>query len=235
VSSDPEARLLRVLDERDPLAIAAIRLFVQEIGDVQPTADLLSELEEARRGMFSGGGYHLLVIDDGAAMPAAAAAGIYLRGIRSLFVTYLAVRPDQRRLRRGRQLRAELIRSMREEAVALDGREPRCVFGEVERTSPWLRALVRRGKVLPLDVPYFHPWQPRSTEGHYVLYREPLEDARAEFSAVEVARIVYAIWRRAYRIRFPLQSDLFRYMMEQIDRRGTVGADPTFEARPREG
>jgi hypothetical protein len=227
VSSVPEPRLLRVTDERDPAALAAIRLFVREIGDVQPTADLLSELEEARRGMFSGGGYHLLVLDDGEEAPGAAAAGIYLRGIASGFVAYLAVRADRRRQRWGRRVRARLVESIREEARRLDGREPDCVLGEVERGSRWLAALVRRGRAVPFDFPYFHPWLPRSAEGRYVLYREPIADARPELPPEEVSRIVYAIWRRAYRIRFPLQSELFRHMLERIERQGRTGGGGT--------
>lgn len=228
MSSADEPRTVRLDDERDPLARAALSLFVEEIGDVQPVDDLLSELEEGRRGMYSGGGYHLLAMVDGGERPAAAAAGIYLRGAGAAFVTYLAVRADARRDRLGRRLRAKLVESIREEAVRLDGVEPGWVAGEVRRSSPWLRSLVRRGRAVPFDFPYFHPWMPRSAEGRYVLYREPLADPRPEIPADEAARLVYAIWRRGYRIRFPLQSEIFRYMLDEIDKRGTIGIHPDF-------
>lgn len=230
MSSPAEPRTVRIEDERDPLAREALSLFVEEIGDVQPVDDLLSELEEGRRGMYSGGGYHLLAMVDGGPGPAAAAAGIYLRGAGAAFVTYLAVRPDMRRHRLGRKLRLKLVESIREEGLRLDGTEPQWVAGEVRRRSPWLRSLVRSGRAIPFDFPYFHPWMPRSAEGRYVLYREPLHDRRPEIPADETARLVYAIWRRAYRIRFPLQSELFRYMMDEIEARGTVGMHPEFAA-----
>ncbi|HEX8245127.1 MAG TPA: hypothetical protein VF541_16570, partial [Longimicrobium sp.] len=60
------------------------------------------------------------------------------------------------------------------------------------------------------------------------LYREPMGDARAEIPAHEVARLLFAIWRRAYRIRYPLQSETFCYMLRKLQGRETVGADPAF-------
>jgi hypothetical protein len=228
VSSRADPPVVRVRDERDPLARAALELIVTAIGDVQPVDDLLSEIEEGRRGMYSGGGYHLLAMLDPEGEPMAAAAGIYLRGIGAGFVTYLAVRADQRRRLRGRRLREHLVESIRGEAMHLDGREPRWTVGEVRRGSPWLRTLVRAGKAIPFDFPYFHPWMPRASEGRYVLYREPISDPRTALPAVEAARLVYGVWRRAYRIRFPLQSELFRYMLGEIEARGTVGCHPDF-------
>lgn len=234
MSSRSELRLVRLEDERDPVARAAIALFVDEIGDVQPADDLLSELEEGRRGMYSGGGYHMLALLDEDDRPAAAAAGIYLRGIGTAFVTYLAVRPDQRRRHLGRRLRAHLTDSIRAEARETDGRDVAWIVGEVRRGGPWLRTLVRRGKAVPFDIPYFHPWMPRAAEGRYILYREPVSDPRRELPAVEVARLVYAIWRRAYRVRLPLQSELFRYMIDEIEKRGTIGTHPDFREGPAE-
>jgi hypothetical protein len=84
--------------------------------------------------------------------------------------------------------------------------------------------------VIPFDFPYFHPWMQRRSEGRYVLYREPLADARVELPAQEVVRLVYALWRRAYRIRFPLQSETFCYMLDRLHASGTIGPDPDFAA-----
>jgi hypothetical protein len=228
MSSKGEPRIVRLEDERDPVTRRALELIVEAIGDVQPIDDLLSEIEEGRRGMYSGGGYHLLAMLDAEGLPAAAGAGIYLRGINAGFVTYLAVRADQRRRMRGQALRRHLVDSIRGEARRLDGRDPAWTVGEVRRTSPWLRTLVRAGKAIPFDFPYLHPWMARESAGRYVLYREPVSDPRPELPAEEVARIVFGIWRRAYRIRFPLRHELFRYMLEEIEARGTVGVHPDF-------
>jgi GNAT superfamily N-acetyltransferase len=230
VTGEGEPRVMMVEDERTPLATEALELISHSIGDVQPVNDLLSEVEERRRGMPSGGDYHLLAMVDDAGRAAAAAAGIYLEGVNAGFITYLAVRQDLRGALLGRGLRRHLVDSIRDEARRKHGADPAWVVGEVRRGSPWLQTLVGAGKVIPFDFPYFHPWMSRRSEGRYVLYREPLADARPVLEADEVVRLVYAIWRRAYRIRFPLQSETFCYMIDRIKSAGTIGADPEFAA-----
>lgn len=223
-----EGQIVWLEDERDPLAAAALALVHEAIGDVQPTADLLSEIEEARRGMPSGGRYRFLVQVDGGGAPLAVAAGMYLEAVNACFVTYLAVHPQHRRRRLGRLLRERLIEGFRDEARRHSGGELAWVVGEVRSASPWLRSLVGAGRAVAFHLPYFHPWMPRRAEGRYILYRQPVGDARREIPADEVARLLYAIWRRAYRIRYPLQSDTFCYMLDAVERAGTVGVHPDF-------
>lgn len=228
--TDDELRVVTIEDERTPLATEALELIAHSIGDVQPVNDLLSEVEERRRGMPSGGDYHLLAMVDDDGRATAAAAGLYLEGVNAGFITYLAVRQDVRGKLLGRGLRRHLVDAIRGEARRKTGGDPAWVVGEVRSGSPWLQTLVGAGKVIPFDVPYFHPWMSRRSEGKYVLYREPLADARRELPADEVVRLVYAIWRRAYRIRFPLQSDTFCYMVDRVKATGTIGTHPDFAA-----
>ncbi|HEX2190480.1 MAG TPA: GNAT family N-acetyltransferase [Longimicrobiaceae bacterium] len=223
-----DLRAVEVADERAPLARETILLLQEAIGDVQPTTDLLSELEESRRGLPAGGRYHLLALVDPAGAPLAAAAGIYLEGVNAGFVTYLAVRPDQRRRRLGRKLREFLIEAFRGEARRVRGEELAWTVGEVRRTSPWLRTLVRSGQAIPFHLGYFHPWMPLRSEGRYVLYRQPAGDTRLELPAEEVLRLLYGIWQRAYRVRYPTQSETFCHMLRQLEERGVIGADPEF-------
>lgn len=225
---DAELRVVTVDDERTPLATEALELISHAIGDVQPVNDLLSEVEERRRGMPSGGDYHLLAMVDADGRAAAAAAGIYLEGVNAGFITYLAVRQDLRGQLLGRGLRGHLVESIRQEARRKTGADPAWTVGEVRRGSPWLQTLVQAGQVVTFDLPYFHPWMSRRSEGRYVLYREPMADARPELPADEVVRLVYAIWRRAYRIRFPLQSETFCYMLDRLQASGTIGPDRDF-------
>jgi GNAT superfamily N-acetyltransferase len=224
----PELRVVEVDDERSDLAHAAIELIHASIWDVQPTDDLLSEIEERRRGLPSGGDYHLIASVNGDGEPVAAAAGVYLEAVKAGFITYLAVREDVRGRRLGGDLRAALVRSFEEDARRAHGGPPLWTVGEVRRESAWLRTLVRGGRAIPFDFGYFHPWMPLRAEGKYVLYREPIADGRGEISSHEVARLLFAIWRRAYRIRYPLQSETFCYMLRQLDGRDTIGADPAF-------
>lgn len=223
-----DLRIVTIDDERDPLAREALELITESIWDVQPVDDLLTEIEERRRGMPSGGDYHLLAMVDDKDRPAAAAAGIYLESVNAGFITYLAVREDMRDRQLGRGLRAHLVEAIRDEARRTRGEDPAWTVGEVKRESPWLRTLVSAGQVIPFAFPYFHPWMPRRSEGRYVLYREPMADARPTLPADEVVRLVYAIWRRAYRIRFPLQSETFCYMMDYLQSHGIIGTHADF-------
>ncbi|HYW08745.1 MAG TPA: GNAT family N-acetyltransferase [Longimicrobium sp.] len=222
-----DGEVVEIADERDPLADATLALITRAIGDVQPVGDLLSELEERRRGLKSGGEPHLFVlVEDGE--PLAAAAGIYLEMVNAGFVTYLAVHENARGRLLGRTLRAHLVAAFKADARAR-GRELAWTVGEVRRESPWLRTLVNDGTAIPFDFSYFHPWQSREAEGRYVLYREPAADTRVELPSEEVLNLVHAIWRRSYRIRFPLQSATFNYMLEQVESRALIGADPAFQ------
>ncbi|HET7233834.1 MAG TPA: GNAT family N-acetyltransferase [Longimicrobium sp.] len=222
-----DLRVVEVRDERTPLARAAIELIHTAIGDVQPTADLLSELEECRRGFPSGGEYHLLAALDEGGEPMAAAAGVYLEAVNAGFITYLAVRPEMRNRQLGRTLRAHLLECFHADARSR-GAELAWMVGEVRRESAWLRTLVQGGRVIPFHLGYFHPWMPLRAEGRYVLYRELFADTRAELPSHEVARLLFAIWRRAYRIRYPLQSETFCYMFRGLEGRESIGADPGF-------
>ncbi|HYW12224.1 MAG TPA: hypothetical protein VE871_09705 [Longimicrobium sp.] len=221
-------RVVAIEDERHPLARETLELISESIGDVQPVDDLLSEIEECRRGMATGGDYHLVAMVDADGRPAAAAAGIWLEAVNAGFITYLAVREDVRGMLLGRGLRAHLVEAIRQEAQRKIGQDPAYTVGEVRRRSPWLQTLVGAGAVIPFAFPYFHPWMPRRSEGKYILYREPMADARPELSADEVVRLVYAIWRRAYRIRFPLQSETFCYMVQCLEEHGVIGTHADF-------
>ncbi len=228
-TSPPEHRVVEVTDERSALARRSIALIQEAIWDVHPTGFLLAELEETRRGTARGGGYHLLaLLASDAEAPRAAAAGVYLQAVNAGFVSYLAVREEYRGQGLGHALREHLLEAFRVQARRERGEELASVLGEVERDSAWLRLLVREGRVMPLDVPYFHPWMARRSEGYYVLYREPQADTRVELPSDEVARVLDAIWRRAYRIRDPQQRDTFRYMMQRLQGRETIGPDPGF-------
>lgn len=226
---EAEPKLVIVRDEREPLAREALGLIVDAIGDVQPVREMLSELEERRRGMPSGGDYHLLAYVDGDDWPIAAAAGVYLQGVNAGFVTYLAVRKGLRGAHLGRRLRAHLVEEIRREARDKGAGDLAWIVGEVRQESPWLKTLVRDGQAIPFDAPYFHPWQSRRGQGRYVLYREPIADDRVEVRADDVLRLLYDIYHRAYRLPFPLHNDNFCYMLGHLEGRDTVGVHPNYE------
>ena len=228
-----DVEVVRVTDERDPLALKAIAVIRGAVWEVQPTDDLLSEVEESRRGLPTGGAYHLLAAVTRSGRVIGAVAGAYLAAVNAGYVAYLAVEEARRSARLGSLLRERLVEEFRADALRERAEELRWVVGEVRRENRWLRRLVRDGRAVPFDLSYFHPWLPRSRERVYVLYRESIADARTTLPTAEVEALLYAIWRRAYRVSYPTQSDTFCYMMEQLEGRTEVGADPEFGGQMR--
>lgn len=66
----------------------------------------------------------------------------------------------------------------------------------------------------------------------YVLYRQPVADRRARLPATDVNRVLYQIYRRAYRVRYPLQRSTFRIMYDDVRARGEIGMHPDFVIDP---
>lgn len=222
-------------DERTPLAARALAMIEEFFPprDRQPLAELRMEIAEKRLGLLAAYNFHLLAAqaDDGRA--AAVAVGAYLEGVNAGFVSYLAVDPEFRTRHLGRTLRTRLVEAFRADARAAGFADLGWVLGEVRRSSPWLRRLVRERGAVPFDVEYFHPGvAPGSGDERWVLYRQPVADDRVELPASEVRRILYAVWRRVYRVRYPLDRPGFAAMFAGLERRDTVGADAEIAAIP---
>lgn len=221
-------RVVEVSDERDPLAGEALGLIVESFPpyDRHSLEDLRSEVAEKRLGLLDPYDFHLLTLLDPEGRPLATATGVYLAGVNAGFVTYLAVRPEQRGRHLGRRVRSGLVDAFRADARRHGRSELAWTVGEVRMESSWLLGLVRHGGAIPFDFTYYHPGMLPGGNSRYVLYREPFGDRRAEIPAAEVRRVVYAIWRRGYRVRYPLEHPAFAAMMAELDGRETVGAHP---------
>jgi GNAT superfamily N-acetyltransferase len=224
-------RIVEVEDERDPLAGQAVGI-IQDMfapADRQPVSEMLSELAERRLGLFSNYNYHLFAaVYDGEEDPAGSIIGVYLGGVNAGFVMYLAVRRQHRGRRIARLLRPALIEAFRADARRLGRDDLAWVLGEVRATSPWLRRLIRTRSAIPFDLDYYHPGMTPGAGERYVLYRQPIGDHRRELTSAHTRRIIYAIYRRAYRVRYPLQRAGFAAMIEQLQNRSTVGVHPDF-------
>src|SRR5690606_13952474 len=130
----------------------------------------------------------------------------------------------------GRLLRAELVARTRADAQRSGQADLNWVLGEVRAANPWLRQLVRKRGAIPFDLTYYHPGMAPGTDAPpYVLYRQPVADGREELPAELVRQIIYAIYRRAYRVRYPLQHPGFVAMLRELENRAIVGAHPAFE------
>jgi GNAT superfamily N-acetyltransferase len=227
-----EPRIFEILDEREPEAAAALEL-IQEMfapADRHPAGEMLSELAERRLGMFSTYNFHLIAARyDGDADPAGTIVGIYLGGVNAGLVMYLAVRKEYRGRRVARLLRPRLTEAFRDDARAAGHEDVAFVLGEVRAESPWLRRLVRTRGAIPFDLDYYHPGMAPGEGPRYLLYRQPFGDTRRELSVAHTRRILYAIYRRAYRVRYPLQREGFAAMLRQLEGRECVGVHPDFE------
>jgi GNAT superfamily N-acetyltransferase len=232
------ARVVAITDERAPLADAALALIEETFApaDRQPADELRSEIAERRLGMFSNYNSHLLAaLCGGDDDPACTISGAYLGGVNAGIVLYLAVRRRYRGRRIARLLRPALVEAFRADARAAGHDDLAWVLGEVRATSPWLRRLVRSRGAIPFDLDYYHPGMRPGAAEPYRLYRQPMADHRRELSAAHTRRILYAIYRRAYRVRYPLQREGFQAMLQQLEGRRTVGVHPDFAHLLRDG
>jgi GNAT superfamily N-acetyltransferase len=220
---------VEIVDEEDPLASDSL-LVIEEMfnrQDRQALSELRSEIAEKRLGLLAGYDFHLITVPTPEGEAAATVAGVYLQGVNAGFVTSLASRPRHQGRRLARRLRNALVECFREDARREEYHDLNWVLGEVRSASPWLRRLVRHRGAIPFDLEYFHPGMAPDGSGEaYTLYRQPVGDRRAELPVSEVKQILYAIWRRAYRVRYPLERPGFRRMLSQLEGRETVGPDP---------
>lgn len=224
-----EERIVEILDERSPIADQALALIERSFRprERQPVAQIAMEVAEKRLGLLTSYDFHLIAAVRPEEEVVAVVSGVYLGGVNTGFVTYLAVSEGYRQRRLGRRLRVALIEAFRADARALEWPEVAAVVGEVRLESPWLRRLVRDRAVLPLDLTYYHPGEdPASPDAEWILYRQPIADDRPELPVGEVRQLLYAIWRRAYRVRWPLEREGFRAMLRELEGRTHVGAHP---------
>lgn len=231
--SPSEDRILEVLDERGPIADSALDLIQRAFPprERQPLEQIAMEIAEKRLGLLTSYDFHLLAAVSPEDRVLAVVSGVYLGGVNIGFVTYLAVEAGSRGRQLGRRLRVALIDAFRRDALALEWPELAGVVGEVRLESPWLQRLVRDRAVLPLDLTYFHPGEdPTNPEAEWILYRQPVADKRTEYPADEVRQLLYAIWRRAYRVRWPLEREGFQAMLRELEGRTVVGPHPAVSA-----
>jgi ribosomal protein S18 acetylase RimI-like enzyme len=228
------SRIIEETDERSPRVRAALALIEStfERPDRQSVAELRSELEEKRLGLLSAYDFHMLTAAEPAGSRAAPGTagrsderaenvlgtivGAYLEGVNSGFITLLAVRPESRGRRVAQRLRATLFEAFRANARNAGHDDLDFVLGEVRSASPWLKRLLRTGAIA-IDVTYYHPgMSPRADGPEFTLYAQPVGGTAADLDTDRVRRTIYAIYRRAYRVRYPLERPGFRSMLEEL-------------------
>jgi GNAT superfamily N-acetyltransferase len=230
--SDDTLNIVEIRDERDPRARDALKLVLEMFApaDRQSTSALLSEIAESRLNLLEGDGFHLITALSEDGRPMGTIVGVYLRAVNAGFILYLAVRPEYRGKELARTLRRALATAFRADARNNGQDELAWVLGEVKAESAWLRRLVRERKVIPFDLTYYHPgMSPGGGDDVYILYRDPIGDPRPELPAQLVRQIIYDIFRRGYRVSYPLVHAGFAAMIAELEGRDVVGPHPRME------
>lgn len=184
----------------------------------------ISSLEEKSDRVLTDIAWHLFVAEqDGKVV--GLASGTYIGNVNVGMVGYLVISSGERARGTGNRLRTRLRAQFEKDALAIAGRKLAGIIGEVSDGNPWLKTLTRRPAIIVLDFEYFQPHlNPGDTPSSFFLYFESVNRKKPRVAGADLRRILYAIWRRVYRVRRPLDSPEFRSMLKSIGRRRIVGA-----------
>lgn len=179
-------------------------------------------LKERDADVWTDLNWHLLVAEyDGKVV--GSATGSYLGNLDVGLIGYIAVSPAVRSLGIGPRLRWGLRLALERDARTLRRRPLKGLVGEVQPDNPWLRSLVGRGAIA-LDLAYYQPsLRHRGSAVPLVLYYQPLDGPRSSLPVPDVRRLLYTIWRRAYRVPRPLSNPHFRTMLRALAGRSRMG------------
>lgn len=220
-------RISAISSVRDPLFRRAFSLY----SSIFPPSERIGReyfrnlFEEKRLGLLTPFNFHFLVAHQGHRV-AGFISGTYLAIANLGFVGYLAVRPSDAGRLVGSRLRQRLVQLVQRDALAAGHSGLRGMMGEVEEGNPWLERMCRRG-ALALDLHYFQPSTDGTAVVPLVLYLQPASGRKVRsLPASALRRVLYAIYRRLYRIRFPLRQPEFRRMLRELEGRARVGARP---------
>jgi len=192
--------------------------------ELSKVSDFLRTFRERTAGVWTDFLWHMVVGERGRTL-LGCATGSYLGSLNIGVVGYLAVRGGLRQKGLGPRLRERLRQAFDVDARKLHGHGVDAIVGEVEADNPWLARLVRYYGAIPLDLPYYQPpVRPAEPEVALVLYYQPLRREIRRLPVADVRRLLYAIWRRAYRISAPLEHPRFRKMLASLEGRRWISA-----------
>jgi hypothetical protein len=232
----PRAPRLRIREVRTATD-AALRSAHRLLTRIFPRAEMLPRsawehvIGEREASVWTDLNWHLFVAEHGRVV--GAATGTYLGNVNLGLIGYIAVGSADRSLGIGPKLRWALRLAFERDARRLRGRPLKALVGEVQPDNPWLRRLVGHGAIA-LDLPYSQPsLRRRDKEVPLVLYYQPLHVRRSSLPTPEVRRLLYTIWRRAYRIPKPLAHPTFRRMLRALAGRARIGQRTLQPQQPR--
>jgi hypothetical protein len=216
---------------------AAYRLLHGEFheAEMSPRRDWTNALRERAHGLLHDVAWHLMVAERGGRV-IAAASGTYLGNVNVGVIGYVVVRRNARVAGLGPRIRQALRKAFEADAVRLGHGALEAIVGEVRADNPWLRSLVRREGALALDFEYVQPaLDPKLEPVPLVFYYQPLRRPVRSLDAAYLRRLLFTIWRRAYRVSRPLARPAFRRMLRSIAQRRRIGSRPEFRSRSAAG
>lgn len=218
-------RIREIRRTDDPGLARAHRMLARVFprAELMPVREWRYVLAERMAGVWSDLSWHLVVAEQ-EGRTVGAASGNYLGSLNVGIVGYVAVRPGRRSRGLGPRLRQRLREHFVTDARAIRGGRLDALVGEVHADNPWLHHLVRRDGAIALDFPYRQPALGRQEDPvPLVLYYQPLRGRRRALPTTLVRRLLYALWRRAYRIPRPLSDPVFRRMLASLRGRRRIG------------
>lgn len=224
----PRLTIREILSPSDPQLRAAYTLLGKSFTREERVdrLDWNATLREGAEGLWSDYAWHLFIAESGGKV-VGLVTGCYLGNVNLGIIGYLAIAADHQAAGAGTRLRHRLRTAFERDARGLGKASLHGIVGEVSLDNPWLRALARRPQVIVLDVPYFQPsLRAEDAPSPFVLYFESLSGPRTFLAVAELRQILFAIWRRSYRIARPLQSPAFRAMLRALEGRRRIGRRP---------
>lgn len=224
-SRRPALHIREIRSAKDPAFGAAYGLLRGAFPRVEllPRREWVQLLQERELELWTDVMWHLLVAER-AGEVLGAATGSYIGNVNVGMIGYIAVSAEARSQGLGPRLRRRLRQAFERDALRLRGEPLQAIVGEVHADNPWLRHLVRREGALALDFDYYQPsLRPKPDPVPMILYYQPLDRPRKWLGSAELRRLLYALWRRPYRISRPLGRPAFRRMMRQLQKRRRIG------------
>lgn len=221
-----KTRIREVRAASDPAFRPAHRLLAASLpaGEVVSIREWRHTLAERSAGVWADQCWHLLVAERGGRV-LGMTSGTYLGSLNIGMIGYLVLHPLLRKQGIGPRLRNRLRERFERDALAERGGALTAIVGEVDAANPWLLNLMRRAGALALDLVYYQPsLRADDTPSPLVLYYQPLTRPRKSLPVDEVRRLIYAIWRRLYRIAKPLQRPAFRLMLRSLRGRRRIAS-----------
>jgi hypothetical protein len=219
-------RIREIVSAKDPGFSAAYGLLRRAFprSELLPRREWVQLLKERELDLWTDINWHLLVAErDGAVL--GAASGSYIGSLNVGMIGYIAVSVNARAQGLGPRLRKRLRKAFERDAERVCGQPLKAIVGEVHADNPWLRNLVRHENALALDFDYYQPsLRIERNPVPMILYYQPLGKPRKWLTTVELKRMLYAMWRRPYRISRPLARPAFRRMMRQLEGRRRIGS-----------